>query len=78
MNTSIILNAAFRGNTEAHSVKNHDEAYIAVWNPWGQRHNNYFLFLVYNLNSSESEMLVNSQKTTAPVTFPFDKFICST
>ena len=33
MKTSIILNAAFKGNTDAHSVKNHDEAYIAVSNP---------------------------------------------
>jgi len=32
--TSIILNAAFRGNTEANSVKNHDDAYIAVWKPY--------------------------------------------
>lgn len=34
MKTSIILNAAFRGNTEAHKVKNQGEAYMAVWNPW--------------------------------------------
>ena len=34
MKTSIILNAAFKGNTEANSVKNQDEAYIAVWNPY--------------------------------------------
>ena len=34
MKTSIILNAAFKGNTEAKSVKNHDDAYIAVWNPY--------------------------------------------
>ena len=34
MKTSIILNAAFKGNTDAHRVKNHDEAYIAVSNPW--------------------------------------------
>ena len=32
--TSIILNAVFRGNTEANSVKNHDDAYIAVWKPY--------------------------------------------
>ena len=36
MKTSIILNAAFRGNTDAQSVKNHAEAYIAVSNPWKQ------------------------------------------
>jgi len=34
MKTSIILKAAFKGNTDAHSVKNHDDAYIAVSNPW--------------------------------------------
>ena len=38
MKTSIILNAAFRGNTEAKSVKNHDDAYIAVWKPYDNEH----------------------------------------
>ena len=37
MKTSIILNAAFRGNTEANSVKNHDDAYIAVWKPYDKK-----------------------------------------
>ena len=36
MKTSIILNEAFSGNTEAKRVKNQDEAYIAVWNPWNE------------------------------------------
>ena len=36
MKTSIILNAAFKGNTDAQSVKNQAEAYIAVSNPWKQ------------------------------------------
>ena len=48
MKTSMILNDAFRGNTEAKSVKNHDEAYMAVWNPWCQR--KYWRHKIVSLN----------------------------
>ena len=42
---SITLKEAFNGNTAANKVRNHDEAYIAVWNPCRQEIglNNYAL-----------------------------------
>jgi uncharacterized Fe-S cluster-containing MiaB family protein len=45
MNISMILNATFRGKTEENSVKNHDEAYMAVWKPWNIHKEIYYLII---------------------------------